>query len=239
MILPGNNMIRGAISDNAWLIYGANTDVGKTIITAAMSRVLVEMNMQVRYIKPVQTGLELDEDKVKKVCPGASTVTLFRWPEPISPHLAAKKVRPVTNREVIHAVNLEVNDQNFMGHHKLVETAGGVLSPGPGQDKLLSQADLYTSLDLPVIMVGDSNLGGISTTLTALESLKSRNYSVRAVVMFENLGNEGAIETLSGISVCVLPPFPAQRSLTGWLKQACPVLEKFVLDLDGLASKSE
>lgn len=64
----------------------------------------------------------------------------------------------------------------------VVETAGGVLSPGP--NKTL-QADMYRPLRLPVLLVGDAKLGGISTTLSAYESLRIRGYSVLAIVMID------------------------------------------------------
>eukprot|EP00981_Chlorochromonas_danica_P006534 scaffold1420_cov182-Ochromonas_danica.AAC.12 len=64
----------------------------------------------------------------------------------------------------------------------IVETAGGVLSPGP--NKTL-QADLYRSLRLPVLLVGDARVGGISATLCAYESLRVRGYTVHAIVMID------------------------------------------------------
>ena len=50
----------------------------------------------------------------------------------------------------------------------LVETAGGVCSPGPSGTL---QCDLLRPLRLPAVLVGDANLGGISTTITALDVL--------------------------------------------------------------------
>ena len=64
----------------------------------------------------------------------------------------------------------------------VVETAGGVLSPAPSKTL---QADVYRALRLPIILVGDSRLGGITTTLTAYESLRVRGYSVHAIVLIE------------------------------------------------------
>jgi len=66
-----------------------------------------------------------------------------------------------------------------------VETAGGVHSPGPSGT---TQADLYRSLRLPVILIGDSKLGGISQTISAFESLKSRGYDIETVLLFR--GNQ-------------------------------------------------
>lgn len=63
----------------------------------------------------------------------------------------------------------------------LVETAGGVHSPAPSG---ASQADLYRPLRLPVVLIGSSALGGISTTRSAYESLRMRGYDVDAVLLF-------------------------------------------------------
>jgi len=63
----------------------------------------------------------------------------------------------------------------------IVETAGGVLSPAPSGS---SQADLYRPLRLPVFLVGDHQLGGIGTTISAWESLHIRGYDVQSVALF-------------------------------------------------------
>lgn len=67
----------------------------------------------------------------------------------------------------------------------IVETAGGPLSPGPSGTL---QADLFRPLRLPVILVGDHRLGGISSTISAAESLTIRGYDIDAVVCFDDKG---------------------------------------------------
>lgn len=64
-----------------------------------------------------------------------------------------------------------------------METAGGVLSPGPSGTP---QADIYRSLRLPAILVGDHKLGGIASTISAAESLIMRGYDLNAVVCFDD-----------------------------------------------------
>ena len=59
----------------------------------------------------------------------------------------------------------------------------GVLSPVPSGTL---QADAYRPFRFPTVLVGDSRLGGISSTISAYESLNSRGYDVDAVVMFSN-----------------------------------------------------
>lgn len=65
----------------------------------------------------------------------------------------------------------------------IVETAGGVHSPTPSGS---SQADLYRPLRLPVWLVADPKLGGISSTISAYESLHIRGYDLDSILVFEN-----------------------------------------------------
>ena len=65
----------------------------------------------------------------------------------------------------------------------LIETAGGVLSPGPSGTP---QADVYRPMRLPVLLVGDHRLGGIASTISAAESLLIRGYDIDAVVCFDD-----------------------------------------------------
>ena len=55
------------------------------------------------------------------------------------------------------------------------------MSPSPSGS---SQADLYRPLRLPVILIGDHQLGGIGTTISAWESLHIRGYDVKSVALF-------------------------------------------------------
>ena len=48
------------------------------------------------------------------------------------------------------------------------------------------QANLYRPLRAPTVLIGDAKLGGISTTVSSLESLYIRGYDVVAVLMFAN-----------------------------------------------------
>lgn len=48
-----------------------------------------------------------------------------------------------------------------------------------------SQADAYRPLRLPTVLIGSHHLGGISTTLSAYESLLLRGYDIDALLCFE------------------------------------------------------
>lgn len=88
----------------------------------------------------------------------------------------------VSDNTVLAEVSRSATHQASRGPGWLfVETAGGVHSPGPSGS---TQADLYRPLRLPVVLVGDSKLGGISQTISAFESLKLRGYDIEAVLLF-------------------------------------------------------
>lgn len=74
----------------------------------------------------------------------------------------------------------------------VIETAGGVLSPGPSS---ALQADLYRPFRHPVVLVGDTRLGGITSTLTALEALMLRGFSVHAICLILQPGATALINT--------------------------------------------
>ena len=96
----------------------------------------------------------------------------------------------------------------------LLETAGGVHSPTPSGS---SQADLYRPLRLPVCLVADHKLGGISASISAFESLTVRGYALDAVLQFED-GRYSNYEYLRdyfekrGIKSLSVPPPPKRES---------------------------
>lgn len=205
------------------LIFGANTDVGKTVISAGLVRASLadrgENSTSVHYIKPLQCGGS-DQAFVESHQSLAANngrlrcQTLFSWDTPASPHLAARKENaPKSDIEVLTSLRTAIEDicsqqsssssssPTSTSTISWIETAGGVLSPSSsspdnsssrhasGADKWgwLTQGDLYQPLMrmAPVVLCGDGKLGGISATLSSLESLIVRGYNVVGIVMLE------------------------------------------------------
>lgn len=90
----------------AWQIYGANTNVGKTIVSTILCRALQRRAPKngVFYLKPVSTGPqnEADDRHITRFAPGVVSKCLTQFSEPVSPHLAAQldsvdKVRTVSS----------------------------------------------------------------------------------------------------------------------------------------------
>ncbi|ETW08053.1 dethiobiotin synthase [Aphanomyces invadans] len=201
-------------------VFGSNTDVGKTIVSAGLCRAAVQSSSTstVGYIKPLQTGgdsmmdarfLRSHMDATRLSCE-----TLFSWDTPVSPHLAAHlEDKSLTDDILVNRLSstlnaLQANASTLM----VVETAGGVCSPSASGR---FQCDVYRPLRLPSVLVGDGKLGGISATMSALDSLLLRGYDVPWIVLIEqdDLDNAAAIADRAAelnISVFALPKLPPQ-----------------------------
>ncbi|KAK5100703.1 hypothetical protein LTR70_001396 [Exophiala xenobiotica] len=215
----------------AWQIYGANTDVGKTIISTVLCKALARRapTNGLLYLKPVSTGPdgEADDRHISRHASGVLSKCLKQYSKPLSPHLAAKIDEPnhqlnsrvgklnAADRSLLQNVkdNLDAHQKDG-GKYALLETAGGVLSPGPSGSV---QADLYRPLRLPVVLVGDAKLGGIATTISAFESLHLRGYDVQSILLFD-LPQWGNAEYLRDyfshheIATVCLPPPPEREA---------------------------
>ncbi|KAG7021738.1 Bifunctional dethiobiotin synthetase/7,8-diamino-pelargonic acid aminotransferase, mitochondrial, partial [Cucurbita argyrosperma subsp. argyrosperma] len=145
--------------------------------------------------------------------------TMYAWKEAVSPHLAAERESgPVDDAAVLQSLQsclttgLEASGESDDAKTRamcLVETAGGVASPGPSGSL---QCDLYRPFRLPCLLVGDGQLGGISGTISAYETLKLRGYDVAAIIFADNgLANEVPLSShlRNRVPVLVLPPIPA------------------------------
>ncbi|OKL63200.1 hypothetical protein UA08_01140 [Talaromyces atroroseus] len=169
-------------------VYGANTDVGKTIVSTLLVKALSDRG-KVGFIKPVSTGSldDADDRHVERFTASNGNVLtkcLYQFDEPVSPHIAARSKVTPSDSEILNSLYTSLSCWSTSGvKNAVVETAGGVHSPGPNGN---SQADLYRPLRLPVIFVADSRLGGISSSISAFESLLLRGYDIDSVLLFRD-----------------------------------------------------
>ena len=153
--------------------------------------------------------------------------TEFAWRRAAGPHLTvAEEGRGVSDEEIVRATRKYVREfaesarEGASRALALIETAGGVASPGPSGTL---QCELLRALRLPAILVGDGRLGGISTTTAAFESLHARGYDIVGVVLADDgLGNHKALASIlpSGTKVVALPPLPPEGQADAWLEKS-------------------
>ena len=59
---PPNPPPLSLLLSNAWAVWGSNTGVGKTLVSAGLARAAVAAGEKCLYLKPCQTGAPRDDD---------------------------------------------------------------------------------------------------------------------------------------------------------------------------------
>ncbi|KVI01382.1 bifunctional dethiobiotin synthetase/7,8-diamino-pelargonic acid aminotransferase, mitochondrial [Cynara cardunculus var. scolymus] len=176
--------------------------------------------------KKVGAGEEVGSELICK--------TMYAWKEAISPHLASEREGAIVEDSDLlvllkRCLEIGVGIKGNGGSSVLclVETAGGVASPGSSGSL---QCDLYRPFRLPSILVGDGRLGGISGTISAYESLIIRGYDVVAIVLEDHgLENEVPLSSYlrNRVPVLVLPSIPKDPldNLMEWFDESQSVFD--------------
>ncbi|GAA6013795.1 hypothetical protein JCM10207_008193 [Rhodosporidiobolus poonsookiae] len=231
------------------LVVAPSTSVGKSIFSTGLVRASLQLGERVGYLKPVGTGSGDGDDELhlQRFAPRAHTACLFHFDEPVSPHLAVERaasgaaggksaLQAPTDAQFAAAVGKYVRswEDKTRGRRSslYIESAGGVHSPTLSGT---SQLDAFRPLLPPALLVASAALGGISTTISAYESLLLRGYDVDAVLVFreEYYQNYAYFEQWfgeRGIRVGVVDPPPEQ--LPSAVEDAAN-LERYYQQLEG------
>ncbi|MDQ7906608.1 dethiobiotin synthase [Phytohabitans sp. ZYX-F-186] len=217
------------------VVTGTDTDVGKTVVAAAITAAAQAAGLRVAVVKPGQTGTATggpsDVDIVNRLASPATARTLATYPDPLAPLAAARvaELAPLELYAVVDEVRAEAEKHDLV----LVEGAGGLLVPmglRPSGEPW-TVADLAVSLDARAVVVNRAGLGTLNHTALTLEALDRRGVSAGVVlgawppepelVHWENLGEllpnlVGALPDGAG----AMEPGVFQRSAPGWLTPA-------------------
>jgi dethiobiotin synthase len=199
-------------------VTGTDTGVGKTVVSAAIFH-RYRRQVPLRYWKPIQTGIDVDDDtaEVERLA-GCTAAEIrregVRLPRPVSPHLAARWAGVTIDVDALAAIpGLDPGTERW-----IVEGAGGVLVP---LTEVRLIADLMTRLGLPAVVAARSTLGTINHTLLTLEALRARQVAIAGVVMVgaPHADNRAAIEEYGRVRVLAeLPRFDplTPEALAAW-----------------------
>ncbi|WP_137726140.1 dethiobiotin synthase [Prescottella subtropica] len=157
------------------VVSGTSTDVGKTVVTAALAAAAAARGLSVAVCKPGQTGVAPGEPgdlaDVTRLTGITATIELARYPEPLAPDTAAHRAGMplLTRAQVVSAVReLEARHDVV-----LVEGAGGLLVR-LGADGFTIR-DVAADLDAPVVVVAAAGLGTLNHCALTAEALTARD----------------------------------------------------------------
>jgi len=184
------------------VITGTDTDVGKTVVTAGLTRCL----QNAFYWKPVQAGTEPETDTERaKTLSGLPherfLPEVYTLRTPASPHLAAR-----LDDISINPAHL---DLPAVTGPLVIEGAGGVMVPLTEKYLML---DLFARWRAPVILVARTELGTINHSLLSIEALRARDITIGGIIFSgeAHAENERIIPQFSGVpSLGRLPWMPS------------------------------
>ncbi|MCT4353662.1 dethiobiotin synthase [Streptomyces sp. Je 1-79] len=165
------------------VVSGTGTEIGKTIVTAAVAAVATAQGRSVAVLKPAQTGVgpadRGDADEVVRLSGAVASAELARFPEPLAPATAARRagMTPIGPREVAEAAAKLATEHDLV----LVEGAGGLLVHFDDEGGTL--ADAARLLGAPVLVVVPAGLGTLNTTQLTAEALAARGIEQLGVVV--------------------------------------------------------
>jgi dethiobiotin synthetase len=180
------------------LVTGTGTEVGKTVVTAAVAALALAGGRRVAVLKPAQTGVLAGESgDVEEISRLLGPLTsdrltsdrltlseLARYPEPLAPATAAARsgLPPVGPGQIAEEAARLAADHDLV----LVEGAGGLLVRYDGRGSTL--ADVPAALrelgrESTVLLVTTAGLGTLNTTALTAEALRAREVPLLGLVI--------------------------------------------------------
>jgi len=162
-----------------FFVTGTDTGVGKTVVSAALTRALVARGLRVAVMKPVASGSDPTPDGPRN----ADALTLiaaanaqapyevvnpYCFLPPVSPHIAAHEAGTAIDLSLLRS---RFDSLAAASDGVIVEGAGGWLAP---LSDTATMADLAAALCLPVLLVVGLRLGCLNHALLTRESLTTR-----------------------------------------------------------------
>ncbi len=194
----------------AIFVTGTDTEVGKTVVTRALVRALVNRGLAARAVKPVESGapavngqlLPKDALALKRAAKrdgDVKNIYAYAFSDPVSPHLAAQRV----GEEIEIAPVLALLEAEERGADLVVaEGAGGLLTPL--SDDLL-YGDLVAKAGLELVIVSPNVLGTINHTLLTIEAARNRDIPILGVILNgspeSDFRNAEAISKYGGVNI--------------------------------------
>lgn len=172
---------------NGFFVTGTDTEIGKTFVTAALTRALAATGRRVAPIKSLAAGQEfvdgrwVNEDVATLLAaqnlglPDADVGPL-QFREPCAPHIAARlEGRSIDRDALLAAIRATAGKADLA----LVEGVGGFRVP---LTDTWDTADLAVDLGLPVILIVGLRLGCINHALLTAEAIRARGLRLAAWV---------------------------------------------------------
>jgi dethiobiotin synthetase len=210
-------------------VTGTGTEVGKTVVAAAIARTRAAAGQKVAVFKPAVSGLdehgEPDHELLRRAAGSSQSddeIAPYRYGAPVSPHLASEMAgEEIDPDRIVEGARTAGEGADFL----VCEGVGGFLVPLTANYLV---RDFARALALPVAIAASPGLGTINHTLLTLESVRAAGLEAELVALtpwpaapsameesnretIARLG-EVAVETLPQLELADPESWPALRS---------------------------
>jgi dethiobiotin synthetase len=164
------------------VVTGTGTEVGKTVVTAAVAALAAAAGQRVAVVKPAQTGVppggESDVQAVSRLTGLTDVHELVRYPDPLAPATAARRagVPPLGLAAMAGRIR-SLADRDLV----LVEGAGGLLVRLDAAGATI--ADLAAALGAELLVVTSAGLGTLNATALTCEAIAARGLLAKGIVI--------------------------------------------------------
>jgi dethiobiotin synthetase len=160
------------------VVTGTGTEVGKTVVTAAVAALAAAAGKRVAVVKPAQTGDDSDVRSVTRLTGLTDVHELARYPAPLAPATAALHagMTPLSLTAMTDRVQ-SLTDRDLV----LVEGAGGLLVRLDASGATI--ADLAAALGAGLLVVTTAALGTLNATALTCEAIAARGLATTGIVI--------------------------------------------------------
>ncbi len=201
------------------VITATGTEIGKTFITALITRELRDWGLPAHALKPISTGCRQDPEGRLWSPDGDSLILasgldpsdwtthqrycLERFDPPLSPHLAAR--RSGRSLSLAKLTRYCRDWATRVDGYVLVEGIGGVMVPLREDRTFL---EWLQDLGWPTLLVAGTYLGSFSHTLTAMRALSTAGIEVAGLILNQSAREPVSAEETRASLSCFLPSTP-------------------------------
>ncbi len=182
-------------------ITGTDTNVGKTMVAAALAWLIRKKGIDVGVMKPFAASRKVFSKRYKSV----DTATLaeaanvsdedeemnpFFYQVPAAPIMAARIVNQNTPSilAAVKAFNKLASKHNFM----IVEGIGGIMVPLTNEAYV---ADLVSALKLPVVIVARATVGTLNHIILTIKICRYYGLNVQGIIVNRMPKRPGIVES--------------------------------------------
>ncbi|MGX1374246.1 dethiobiotin synthetase [Priestia megaterium] len=169
----------------AYFITGTGTDIGKTLVTSILYKVLGRLGIKTTICKPFQTGYQDEIGGYPDIHwfetrLGVADTGIYQLKPETSPHLAIA----LSNKQVEPSIVLKrINELKKKFDVVLVEGAGGLAVPLIEEETTFYMTkDLIIDAQMPVIAVGTTGLGAIHDALSTFSYASEHHLKINGLI---------------------------------------------------------